>query len=319
MPSSPQSPKVSLPPFAVERTFTSLSLEEQTGWGLDLLGVPSAWKVTKGEGVKVAILDAACKVDHVDLAGAVLDDLCRDFSGAGVVDRGTGHGLFVGGIVGAMENGLGILGVAPESKLIFLRCLDNEGSGTMEAVNNALRYCLEIRPDVVNLSLGCEEPDEENHILIKQLYDLGIPAFCASGNDGGAVDYPASYPETIACGGIDKNKYRAGFSSYGAELDLVAPAVSVLSLKGKDQYCRMSGTSFSAPFCAGVACLIIAKHRIQEALTGLNDAIGVEAIKWHLTKYATPGGSIAEVGRSNELGFGVVNPVGSVEDKLSGQ
>ena len=308
--------KVKLPPFTVERLLTSLSDIEKIDWGLGLLGVPETWKETQGEGIRIAMIDTAGTSEHPDMAAAVLDDLGRDFTGEGREDTGTMHGGFCGGICAARMDGKGMVGVAPKAELIFLRALDNSGSGNAEAVNNALRYCLRMNPPphIVNMSLGTPHPDEEMGKLIKELCAKNIVCVCAAGNDGkpDSVNYPAAFPECIAVAGCGKDWKIAAFSSRGDRIDIAAPAVQIYSTYGKTGYSRMSGTSFASPFVAGCIALMLAKHAKQEKETGLNDCKTVDQIKEHLRRHA------AEQADKKAFGWGIINPIKSIMEDSEG-
>lgn len=290
MPAQPQNVPVSLPPYAVEKVCRSLSLDERIDAQLQVLGIPETWTESQGEGVKVAILDTVGATGHPDLGGQIVCELCRDFTVDGLEDKGTFHGVFCSGLVGAREDQKGIIGVAPKCSLILVRALDNSGGGSLEGVRSALRYCLQIRPDVVSMSLGMTDPDPEIESVIRELYALNIPCIVAAGNDGrlDSVNYPAKYPETICVGAVDKDGRIAHFSSRGETVDILAPGCQIYSLYGKDSYSRMSGTSMATPIVAGIVALLIAKHRRQEAETGHNDCKTVEEIRHHLKKHAKP-------------------------------
>lgn len=303
---------IKIPPYKVERLISSLSDCEIIDWGLKMLGVPETWRETQGEGIRIAIIDTAGASRHPDLQGAALDALCADFTGDGLEDTGTNHGGFVGGICAARQDGRGSVGVAPKAQLIFLRALDNSGAGSVEAVNAALRRCLEMDPPphIVNMSLGMPSPDSEMHDLIKQLYARNIVCTCAAGNDGrdDSVNYPAAFAECVSVGGFGKDGKIAAFSSRGDRVDIAAPAVGIYSTYGNKGYARLHGTSFGSPFCSGVIALLLAAHAKREAETGKNDCKTVDEIKEHLRRHAT------EQADKKAFGAGIINPFKSVLD-----
>jgi len=303
---------VKLPPYKVERLISSLADSEVIDWGLKMLNVPQIWRETEGEGIRIAIIDTAGTSKHPDLQGAILNDLCADFTGDGLEDTGTNHGGFVAGVCAARRDGRGTCGVAPKAQLIFLRALDNSGAGSIEAVNAALRRCLEMDPPphIVNMSLGMPNPDPEMEKLIKQLYARNIVCTCAAGNDGrdDSVNYPAAFPECVSVGGFGKDGKIAAFSSRGDRVDIAAPAVGIYSIYGNNGYARLNGTSFSSPFCASVCALLLAKHTKQEKETGKNDCKTVEQIREHLRRHAM------EQADKKAFGAGIINPIKSVMD-----
>jgi len=213
------------------------------------------------------------------------------------------------GIVGARQNGFGVIGVAPKCNIVTLKVLRQDGSGSTDNVNNALRYCInELKPDIISMSLGSSESDSEMHDLIKQLHDLNIPVFAAAGNDGfgNPINFPGAYPEVICVGAIDEDGNAASFESTGPEMEMVAPGVDIYSTYGVNNYALLSGSSMSCPFAAGVCALLLAKHHKQEEETGFNDCKTVEQIKQHFKKY-----TIAGKGPTDKYGWGVV-PTGDL-------
>ena len=111
-----QEPIYSIPPFKVEKVFTSNS--QTVDWGVELVGVPNFWKYTKGKGVKVAVLDTGIAYKHPDLEGAISD--MKDFtnSPSGISDM-NGHGTHCAGIIAARDNSVGVIGGAPEADLLI--------------------------------------------------------------------------------------------------------------------------------------------------------------------------------------------------------
>lgn len=302
---------VKLPPFKVNHVVSALGGQIQ-GWELKQLRVPQTWKYTKGEGITVMVIDTGYS-DHKDLEGAMLKDLSKSFvEGEQDILDFNGHGSHCSGTIGARDNTFGMVGVAPECKIIACKVLGKNGMGTTEAVNKALEYAIMIRPDIVSMSLGSPSYDKQQHKLIKILYDMDIPVICAAGNSGRAddVNYPAKYPETIAVTAFDKYGKPAKFNSRGNEVDFSAPGVDIYSTWIDQQYVSISGTSMACPVVAGITALLLAKHAKQEKETGKNDCQTVEQIKTHLIKYADDRGV---VGKDDNWGYGVIDPYDLVQ------
>lgn len=299
-------PDVTLPPYKVEHVISTLS--QSNGWGITQLGVPDTWKVTQGEGITVMVIDTGY-TDHNDLNGAmVTEQSISTISYERSIHDFQGHSSHCCGIIGARNNDVGMVGVAPKCSIITVKALDRNGSGSYEAINDALRYAIKIKPDVVSMSLGGPADDSTQHQLIKQLYDMNIPVIAAAGNDGrsNAVNYPGKYPETITVTAFDKNGNPAWFNSTGKETDFAAPGVDIYSTYLNNTYAKLSGTSMATPFIAGLVALLLAKHHKQEIETGKNDCKTVEQIKQHLIKYADDKGI---VGKDPQWGYGVIDPV----------
>lgn len=301
-------------PFEVKKVLSTLS--QTQGWGIKQLNVPEAWKITKGKGITVMVIDTGY-TDHPDLNGAMMVAKSRSFlKHEPLINDLNGHSSHCCGIIGARNNDIGMVGVAPECNIITLKVLGSDGTGGFDAIRNALKYAIEVKPDVISMSLGSHSYDTEMHNLIKQLHKMNIPVIAAAGNDGkkqigrhviDTINYPAKYPEVICVAAFDKYGYPAGFNSYGSDnIDFSAPGVDIYSTWINHEYVSISGTSMATPFVAGLVALLLAKHRKQELITGLNDCKTVDQIKEHLIKYTDDKGV---VGKDLHWGYGVVDPV----------
>src|SRR3977135_2124477 len=127
-------------------------------WGLDMIGADPAHQVATGSGAVVAVIDSGVQADHPDLAGRLLPgyDFVDD---DGTPQDGNGHGTHVTGIVAAdAGNGIGIEGVAPGARVLPVRGLGNDGSGSTAAVAQGIDYAVAHHADVINLSLGSDVP-----------------------------------------------------------------------------------------------------------------------------------------------------------------
>jgi len=294
---------IRLPPFKVNRVITTLSAQT-IPWGIKQNNIPDTWKITKGDGIKVMVIDTGY-TNHSDLIGCTSKELSRSFvDGETYIDDENGHSTHCTGIIGARDNEFGMVGVAPEATIINCKVLGKDGFGSDDNINNALMYALEIKPDVISMSLGGPSANTLTHRLIQGLKDLNIPVIAAAGNEGSqGMGYPALFPETIAIAAYDKNGNIARFSSVGEEVDFAAPGVDIYSTWLKNSYASLQGTSMATPFMAGVVALLIAKHRKQEKETGKNDCTTVEEIRQHLLKYSNRG----VIGRDNSWGYGIVD------------
>ena len=285
------------------------SLSQRIDWGLRQLNVPSTWSVTKGEGITAMVIDTGHPV-HPDIGdNAIKGKNC--ISGEPIEDE-NGHQLHCTGIINAKDNETGMVGVAPEAKCISVKALAKNGSGTYYGLAEALDYAIEMKPDVVSMSLGGPAPSSVLHDRIKTLYEMNIPVVCAAGNSGdGGVNYPAAFDETIAVAAYDRWGKIANFSSKGEKVEWAAPGVNIYSTFLNNGYASLSGTSMACPFITGVICLMLAKHKKQEAETGKNDCKTVAQIREHLLKYTKDKG---EVGKDNSWGYGVIDVEKMIKD-----
>lgn len=235
-------------------------LSEKAGYQISLMNIPKMWEVTKGAGVKVAVIDTG-RPDHPEID--VTDSMsARGFS----VSDGNGHGTHVAGIIKAKcNNGIGIQGIAPECELYTANVLGPKGSGSIESVIEGIKWAISKKVDVINMSLGvtAKLPILPLKNVLDEAKAQGITIICAAGNENGPVSQPASYSCAIAVAAIDKNERRAYFSNKGSELDFCTPGVDIFSTYLNKGYALLSGTSMASPVLAGVAALIIAKHKAE--------------------------------------------------------
>ena len=266
----PSDAEVSHPPFALRRLVRSrrglpglaAGERDQLRWSERLLRLPLVWRQSKGEGVKVAILDTGIDPDHPDLAGAVAAS--RDFTGEGIEDR-NGHGTHCAGIVGARENGRGFMGVAPRCRLLIGKVLRGDGGGRLDWLARGIDWAVGEGADIISMSLGAPRNDPAVHRAVHDALAAGRILVCAAGNAGSlyrnSIAYPGRYASVITVAAHDRNGNPSGFSSRGAELDFMAPGEDIWSTWREGGYAKLSGTSMATPFVAGICALVLAKHR----------------------------------------------------------
>jgi subtilisin family serine protease len=288
----------------VEATFAPLALADIIDWGLALLNVADHWKRTAGAGVRVALLDTGIDESHPDLADAIDD--ARDFTRSknGPADR-NGHGTHVAGIVAARRNNRGVVGVAPQSRLLVAKVLGDDGVGSSTAVAAGVDWACDSGAHLISMSLGSPQPDTGLHAAIKRAVAKGVFVITAAGNAGrsDSVNYPARWRETVAVAAVDRNGRLSRFSSRGPQVDVAAPGQDVLSTYAGGGYAKLSGTSMAAPFVAGIVALLIALHR--DACDSRTPLRSLADLHEHLRRTARDAGP---VGHDPGYGWGLINP-----------
>jgi subtilisin family serine protease len=229
-------------------------------WALTVIGAPEAWSSVPDDApdVIVAVIDSGVCLDHPDLQGEILAgyDFVQDDS---IPQDDFGHGCGVAGIIAAnIDNGLGIAGVAPNAQIMPLRVLDGNGLGTYSDVAAAIVRAVDDGAGIINLSLGGINTSTTLQNAIDYAIAQDVLVIAAAGNTGGSVLYPAAYDPVVAVASVDSDLQISGFSSRGAEIDLLAPGRNILTTTNGSSYTNVSGTSFSAPHVTGVAALEIA-------------------------------------------------------------
>ena len=223
------------------------------------IGAELAWPQIQGTSVRVAVLDTGVDLDHPDLYANIkghINIIKPKKSG----DDDSGHGTHVAGIVAAVDNAIGVIGVGPEIDLFAVKVLDKKGTGWLSDLIDALDWCIDNDIQIINMSLGSLEDNSSFHEAVKNAYQAGIVLIASAGNygqQGGVISYPARYSETIAVSSVDQFGSLDPFSSFGNEIDITAPGVEVRSTYKDGTYALMSGTSMSAPHVTGTAALIL--------------------------------------------------------------
>lgn len=260
-------------------------------WGLHAIMAPAAWQKTKGESIKVAVLDTGVDPEHPDLKSRIKD--MKDFSNSstGVKDV-QGHGTHVAGIIAGCDNGIGMVGVSPKVDLYIAKVLGDKGNGSYQSIINGMEWAIEKEVDIINMSLGSSQvPPKAFHEAIKKAYDKGIILIAATGNENSSVAYPARYDEVLAVGAIDQEYNKASFSNYGIKNQISAPGVDILSCYKHGQYAKLSGTSMATPIITGAAALYLSylkknnqpKPTVSELYKALKQAtvdLGQEGKDW---------------------------------------
>lgn len=252
----------SLFPYEVEDVLSLQDAKQKSGWSITAFDLPRAWNLTKGDGVKVAVLDTGCDLDHPDLDANLLPGINFVEPGKKPWDDNQ-HGTHVAGIIAAENNDVGMVGVAPNAKIIPVKVLDKNGNGSLLNVAKGIRWAVDNGADIICMSLGAPRPVQQVRKAIKYAAKRGVPCFVAAGNAGMTkeVFYPAAYPETIAIGSIREDFKRSSFSNTGQNLDFMAPGDRIFSTVPDNWYSILSGTSMACPFAAGVAALVLSYVR----------------------------------------------------------
>lgn len=240
------------------------------------INAPEGWLTTEcgpqGDGIIVAVLDTGVDLDHPDLQPNLLPG--RDFAGTGRVDDVDGHGTHVAGVIAAIANNEGVIGVAPQTKILPINVLEGPSGGRFSTVAQAIIWAVDNEADILNLSLGGTNPSQTLKNALNYAYDRGVFVVAAAGNCGGSTTYslngceflnqpkyPAAYDDVaLAVGSTNQSNGRSVFSTQGDFIDIVAPGDGIISDVPGGGLGVKSGTSHATPHVAGLAALIWSRH-----------------------------------------------------------
>ncbi|KEZ49730.1 MULTISPECIES: S8 family peptidase [Metabacillus] len=255
---------VRLIPYQVEDQLVDI---QQIPEGVNLIQAPSIWsKGFKGKDVVVAVIDTGCDAQHPDLEGRVIGG--RNFTDD---DNGdpenftdyNGHGTHVAGTIAAVNPDSGVVGVAPEAKLLILKALGGEeGSGAYEWIISAIEYAISEKADIISMSLGGPSDVPELHEVVQKAVQNQILVVCAAGNEGDGnsktseFSYPGCYNEVISVGAVSLQRKSSYFTNSNNEIDAVAPGEKIVSTVPGGKYAIFSGTSMAAPHVSGALALL---------------------------------------------------------------
>ena len=229
---------------------------ETLPWGIDRIDADLVWDTTTADTIKVAVVDTGIDLSHPDLKDNIKGGY-NAISPLKSANDDNGHGTHVAGIIGAIDNTIGVIGVGPQIDLYGVKVLDRRGSGYLSDVIEGLDWAIANGMQVVNMSLGTSADVQSFHEAVQRVNQAGIVQVAAAGNSGGAVIYPAAYPEVIAVSATDNTDTIASWSSRGQQVDLAAPGVAIYSTYKGQTYKTLSGTSMAAPHVAGTAALLL--------------------------------------------------------------
>ncbi|MGW0333387.1 type VII secretion-associated serine protease mycosin [Streptomyces sp. NPDC003011] len=290
-------------------------------WALQRVNLDELWAQSTGKNVQVAVIDTGVDTKNPQLTRAVDASRGKNLlpeknSEGEKIDRGNsqgttdtvGHGTRVAGIIAARPlEGTGFVGLAPDATIIPIKQNDAEGNGTAATLATAIRAAVAAGADVINISQDTANAVRPAQALEDAVdYALGqdVVVVASAGNDGLGgnvkITYPASYEGVLAVAASDRNNERASFSQSGEFVGVAAPGVDMISTVPGGGHCSDNGTSFSAPYVAGVAALLKSKYpewSAQEIVAQIEQT----------AERSIPG-------HDRLVGWGVIDPVKALTD-----
>jgi subtilisin family serine protease len=256
-------------------------------WAWSRIQAFQAWDVTQGSSsVTVAIVDTGIQRTHPDLDSKIVagwDYVQND----NAPDDGNGHGTHVAGTSAAeTNNSTGGAGTCPNCRLMPVRVLDNNGSGSLTNVANGINFAASNGAKVINLSLGGPGSTTLQN-AVNNAWNQGVFLACAAGNSNTSNTsnaYPAAYANCFAIASTTSTDARSSFSNYGSWVEVAAPGSSIYSTWLNSGYNTISGTSMATPHVAGLAGLLasqgLSASAIRTRICSTSDAISGTGSLW---------------------------------------
>lgn len=285
-------------------------------WALGTLQAESAWKISKGKGVTVAVIDTGVNAEHIDLKNNVLkgkdfvdgdDDPSPESS-----DDQASHGTAMASLIAAHGHGPGssdgVMGLAPEAKILPIRA-------DLAGFADEIRYAVDKGASVINISMditdqlyeGGGSPEDLDAISYALKRDVLVVA--GSGNDGKhQVAFPARAPGVLAVGGVNQNGSVWENSNYGPEVLLTAPATGIVHASWPgDKLSIGDGTSDATAFVSAAAALL--RSKFPDLTAG--------QIANRLVKTAVVPDSVGNLSLPDEkYGYGEIRPLAALTQDI---
>lgn len=295
------------------------------------INMEKAWDITAGNNsVIVAVVDTGIAYETYekfcqapDLAQTRFAAGYNFVSNTAHANDDQGHGTHVAGTIAqSTNNSIGTSGIAFNTALMPVKVLNSSGSGSYSAIANGIRYAVDHGAKVINLSLGGSKSNTTLKNAIKYAYDKGVTVVAACGNDNASgCLYPAAYSDyVISVGATQYDGTKAPYSSYGANLNIVAPGgntkvdlnsdgqkdgILQQTIAGSSNVCSFDyylyqGTSMATPHVAGIAALLLAK----------GNATTPDQIKTAIDSTAK---DLGAAGKDNTYGYGLANAYAALQ------
>jgi len=283
-------------------------------------GFLSAWNITRGKGVKVAIIDTGVKGSVPDLAGTVVGG--TDVSGIGSADGQTPvgedseHGTLVASLLAGNGTSAtsGIMGVAPDAKILSVSVAFGQNTGAVlspdDQIAKAVKWAVDSGAKVINMSLTRNTrdwpPSWDEAFLYAFQHDVVVVA--AAGNRGGGtseVGAPATIPGVLTVGGVTRTKKASvDASSQGITIGISAPSEDLVGVNPNGAYVTWYGTSGATPIVSGLVALVRSKYPDLDAANVIE----------RVTRTANPDGHVVP---SALYGYGLIDPVAALTAQVT--
>ena len=294
------------------------------GWSIGKISAVAGWSrlfpayPTALDGALIAVLDTGVQANHPDLSGRVLagGNCVPGFCSAGGSNDENNHGTHVAGIAAAAtNNGVGISGVALTSKVLPVKVLDADGSGSYAGIAAGIDWAVSQGARVINMSLSGTSSSTTLCSAVSRAISAGVVVVAAAGNSSSSARaYPAACTGSIGVAATDSSDLRASYSNTGSPNVFVsAPGSSIYSTIAGSSYATFNGTSMAAPHVAGLVALLRTQNS-SLTVSGVKTILATTSDKVGGTYGSDPYGTCAGCTWSSWFGYGRIN----VDRALSG-
>ncbi|WP_410814670.1 type VII secretion-associated serine protease mycosin [Micromonospora sp. 067-2] len=280
-------------------------------WQLDELRAETAWRTSTGRGVTVAVVDSGVDANHPDLTGQVLPGLDLVDPDGGSGPDPVGHGTTVAGLIaGRRDDKRGVVGLAPDARILPVRVLDDENRyDDALIVARGVRWAVDHGARVINLSLGGSGDSPALAAALDYAFARDVVVVACTGNlatsSSSKVWYPAREPGVIAVAGLERSSDNLWSGSItGRATVLAAPATGLVGAKPPTGYWRVQGTSFAAPLVTATAALVRSRYPTMPAGEVVNRLLATAR-------------DLGPTGRDDRFGYGMVDPVAALTAQVT--
>ncbi|SFL92712.1 subtilisin [Paenibacillus sp. 1_12] len=270
---------------------TVLSHSPSVPWGVKHIQAPQTWSKSKGDRIRVGVIDTGADYSHPDLRH------CLSY-GVNLVNRhllpndDNGHGTHIAGTIAAASSRQhGIIGVAPQAIIHPVKAFDHQGSAFVSDIIGGIDWCVRNQIHIINMSFGMKTYSKALELAVLHAFRSGVIVVASSGNEGKQkiIDYPARLRQVIAVGASTRRGKIAPFSNVSKTIDIYAPGEKINSTWLKGKYHELSGTSMATSHVSGVVALMLSRK------PGLNPTQIKMIVKRHARLLMKPGMGIREI------------------------
>ncbi|MFI2413148.1 S8 family serine peptidase [Streptomyces sp. NPDC018947] len=274
-------------------------------WYLSSMKTDEMWKVSTGEGVKIAVIDTGVNPNTPSLKGQVVTDEVPGALGYKATEDYAGHGTTMAELIAGTGAGGGLKGLAPNAKIVPYR-IATQGLKDAEAekapeVADVIRAVADSDVQILSMSFGVDAESSEALEAVKYAQSKGKLMFAATGNEAekkNLIGYPAAYPYVVGVAAVDADRKVGKFSEHGNYVDLAAPGLNIPGWcdASFSAYCNQRGTSAATAITSASAALVWSAHPDWTANQVLGSLIDTAGRDW------------ARDDPSIYLGYGLVRP-----------